>query len=1151
MTPLLPAALLLAHVALAAPVWPEVDLPRAPTRLPGVAQPEISLNETTGDGTWRFLLDVPDFRASGIPRPMAARQDFDFAAWASRDWCPIRVPGEPAMQGFDIKANEEYYYRREVRVPDDWAGKRILLRFDGVYSNARVWVGARHVRNHVGGFTTWDCDLTDLVRPGETFTLTVGVADLQGKDVGLWNPEGRPVKNPANASEYAHHNIGGILRDVSLVALPQAYLADLEVETDLDDAFRDATLKARARLNPTAGEATLRLEVLDGDRPLASAEATLSGSAPATLALPVKAPRLWDAEHPHLHTLRATLSQGGKTLQVNEQRIGFRELTFGGRDGTDANKLYVNGRPVRLRGTCRHDVSPLMGRSMTRAEAFAEARAYKEANINFIRTSHYPASEDLLDACDELGIYVEQEAAVCFQGPWAPVHSVYDDYAAQFVEMVERDRSRPSIILWSIANESHYANVGKTLVRNPFADSRDYLRARDPSRPCIFSFPGTGEPADFMDIHSLHYANVMGNMGRKDKPVLHDEYAHIPCYNLAELRRDTNVRNFWGESVHHAWDHIVRDDGALGGALWGGIDDIFYLPPNVPERYLRHSDGPAAGYGEWGSVLDAYLRLKPEAWLTKKAYSPIRLDEKAATLQGDTLTLPAENRFDHTDLAELTVAIAADGAVPRTVPCPALAPRAKGTLTFGGLADAKAVNLRFRTADGIVVEEVNLALAPSAPAPEPTEPAAPPTLVKDADTLTVRLDDGEATFDRATARLRAFVWQGRTLLADGPDLIATGVNLGAWQGRTLTAKTEGNRVLVSIEGSYACDLAVRFDLAFLADGRLEARYTLLSDPPKGAQPSEVGLAFALPGTEAIRWERTAFHSAYPADHIGRPRGVAHRVRPGSDISPDVYGSKPAWPWKDDMRNPFVYAKDDPDDGLATNDFKAMREAIRAYDVLLPGGGALRLRSDGKSQAARVAVSADRMLIDDRDPRVRYSAGWAHYATPADHAGTETYSTRRDAWAELAFEGAGIRVIGAKQANVGLMRILLDGREVATVDTHSDLGSDLKQSVIHTVHGLAPGKHTVRVETAGGHVDCVVVDAFEVLPAEGPRIATRLIVCDGWWYPGLAWGNYCGRRPAFAKGTSGKADLRPLPTAPSGWSEETQPPTQGGSAAKSR
>ncbi len=1123
---------LAAPAALAAPVWPEIHLPPAPTHLPGVAQPEVSLNEASGDGTWSFLLDVPDFRASGIPRPDAGWQDFDFAAWAGRAWRPVKVPGELAMQGFDIKNNEEYYYRRQVTVPADWAGRRILLRFDGVYSNARVWVGSRHVRNHVGGFTTWDCDLTELVRPGEPFTLTVGVADLQAKDVGLWNPEGKPVKNPSNASEYAHHNIGGILRDVALVALSQTHLADIEIETDLDAAFRDATLTVRAALNPTAPKATLRLEVLDGDAVLASAQTDLDGTAPATLALPVKAPRLWDAEHPHLHTLRATLAQDGQTLQVNELPFGFREITFAGRDGTDANKIYVNGRPVRLRGTCRHDVSPTLGRSMTRAEAFAEARAYKEANINFIRTSHYPASEHLLDACDRLGIYVEQEAAVCFQGPWAPVDSVYDDYAAQFVEMVERDRNRPSIILWSIANESHYANVGKKLTRNPFLDARDYLRAHEPTRPVLFSWPNTGAPKGFFDVYSEHYANVMGHMGRKDMPRLHDEYAHIPCYNLAELRRDPNVRNFWGESVWHAWNHIVRDDGALGGALWGGIDDVFYLPANVPERHLRHSDGPVAGYGEWGSVLDAYHRPKPEAWLTKKAYSPIRLDERAATLKDGTLTLPAENRFDHTDLRELTVEVAADGAAPRRLPCPALAPRAKGLLTFQGLPAAKALNLRFRTPDGIVVEEINLAFAPTPAEAIPPEPERPPTVVEGDGTLTVRMAKGEAAFDRASARLRAFVWDGKTLLTGGPDLVATGVPLGAWQGRALTAKVEGNRAHVILEGAYACGLEVRFDLAFLDDGRLDARYTLLSDPPKNANPSEVGLAWRLPGADAVRWERAAFHSAYPADHIGRASGFAPRLRPGCAEAPDRYGVRPAWPWKDDMRNAFVFAADDPNDGLATNDFKAMREAIRTYDVLLPGGGALRVRSDGRSQAARVSVAAERALIDDRDPRVRLSPdGWAHYASGADHAGTETYSTKRGAWAELDFEGAGIRLIGAKQANVGLMRLILDGKEIALVDTHSDLGNDLKQSVIHTVSGLPPGKHTLRVETAGGHADCVVLDAFEILPAEGPRVTARLVVNDGWWYPALAWGNYCGRRPAFAKGASGQTRLAPIVPSP--------------------
>lgn len=1113
---------------LAGTVWPEVDLPRAPKAIPGLEQTEISLNETTGDGTWKFLLDVPDSTKSGIPRPTAAWQDFDFTGWIGRDWRPIRVPGEPAMQGFDIKNNEEYYYRRTVTVPNDWAGKRVLLRFDGVYSNARVWVGSRHVRSHVGGFTTWDCDLTELVRPGEPFTLTVGVADIQGKDKGLWNPEGRPVKNPSNASEYAHHNIGGILRDVSLVALPQTYLADVETSTTLSADYRDAELTMTARTNPTGADATLRVEVLDGKTLLAGGEAALCGGETAKILLPVKAPRLWDAEHPNLYTLRATLLIGGRTVQINEERIGFRALTFGGRNGTDVNKLYVNGRPVRLRGTCRHDVSHDLGRSMTREQAFAEARAYKEANINFIRTSHYPASEDLLDACDELGIYVEQEAAVCFQGPWAPVDSVYADYAAQFVEMVERDRNRACIVIWSIANESHFDNVGKKLIRNPFADARAYLREREPSRPVMFSWPNTGAPKGFFDIYSEHYAHVMGNMGRKDMPRLHDEYAHIACYNLDELRRDPNVRNFWGESVFHAWDHIVRDDGALGGALWGGIDDAFYLPANVPERHQRHSDGAVAGYGEWGSVWDAYHRPKPELWLTKKAYSPLRLFEREAKLEGTRLTVPVENRYDHTCLSELEAIVTPHGASPTRVRLAPLAPRSKGTFVFDVPAGTESVRLRFLERNGHVVEEAELTFAPFQPKALP-EPTTAPTITETAETFAVKMSEGEAIFDRATARLRSYTAQGKSLLLGGPDLVATGVTLGTWKGTMCSAKTEGNRVLVTLEGTYACGLNVRFEIAFLNDGRMETHYTLLSEPPKGAKPREVGLSWPIPSADSVQWERTAFHSAYPEDQIGRPKGTALRVRPGSGKTPDRYGVRPAWPWKDDMRNYFVFAQNDPNDGLATNDFKAMREAIRFYTVALSGGGTLRVDSDGKSQAARVSVSAERMMIDDRDPRVRYSEdGWAPYDSGADYAGTETYSTRRGAWLELPFEGTGIRVIGAKQRNVGLARILVDGREVATIDTHSDLGNELKQSVIHTVEGLPMGRHTLRMETVGGHADCIVADAFEVLTQTGPRLRTQLVVCDGWWYPNLAWGNYTGKAPTLSKRTTGTIRLHPRP-----------------------
>lgn len=238
----------------------------------------------------------------------------------------------------------------------------------------------------------------------------------------------------------------------------------------------------------------------------------------------------------------------------------------------------------------------------------------REQNVNYVRTSHYPPSEEFLAACDELGMYVEEETAVNFQyangpGPWR------DDepwYMNQLAEMIERDRSYPSVIIWSLANESGWRANEEG---DKFRRQLQYVQQEETTRPTKFSYPFLVEDGSTTDIYSAHYIDYTNDMdyhlvtygvSEKDivinysSPVIHDEYAHIACYNIEELERDNNVRNFWGESVYKIWEKIVNTHGALGGALWANIDDIFFLPDGVPERHQQHSIGTAAGYGEWG-----------------------------------------------------------------------------------------------------------------------------------------------------------------------------------------------------------------------------------------------------------------------------------------------------------------------------------------------------------------------------------------------------------------------------------------------------------------------------------------------------------------------------------------------------------------------
>ena len=191
-------------------------------------------------------------------------------------------------------------------------------------------------------------------------------------------------------------------------------------------------------------------------------------------------------------------------------QIGFREIEVVG------NRFLINGKQVKLRGVCRHEIDPLLGRVSTAEYELKDVLLAKEANVNFIRTSHYPPSDNFLNLCDKYGIYVEDETAVCFVGshrtaeyyPGSSESSpdFTDRYLSQLKEMVNNHRNHPSVIIWSIGNENTFGDN--------FKKSYDWVKASDPTRPVIFSYPGlVPDSIKSYDIISMHYPGIDGRYG--------------------------------------------------------------------------------------------------------------------------------------------------------------------------------------------------------------------------------------------------------------------------------------------------------------------------------------------------------------------------------------------------------------------------------------------------------------------------------------------------------------------------------------------------------------------------------------------------------------------------------------------------------------
>lgn len=876
-------------------------------------------------GTWKFSTSTSD-DFSGL-EPTHNLHD-------------IQVPGEWVMQGFQVKVGDSAGYIRTVDIPDHWKGRRVKIRCNGVYSLAELFVNGTDAGEHLGGFTAFETDVTDYIKFGETNTIAMRVTNETLAD------------SVANGSFYAVHQLGGITRDIFLVALPEVNVAMLHTSTSFtDNTYTDACLNTEVTVANESGrnidKLFLKFTLRDSlGNIMELADTTVSAGAlkpdetkNISAVFYVNAPQKWDAEHPYLYTLTCELAEKGKTVTKVSRRVGFRQIEI------DGNRMLINGTPVKLRGVCRHETSPDRGRSLTGNVWERDVDIFRRGNVNYIRTSHYPPDEALLEAADRLGMFVEVEAPFCWSHQSkVPAEKHYDIYVRQHLEMLNQYRSHPSVIIWSLGNES--VN---------FPDYKDAARAVkeiDPTRPRNFSQWGPDADEGTLEITNHHYPGPRGPEIYRDykRPVVFDEFCHMNAYNRLELSADPSLRDMWGEMLDRMWTDMYNSTGVLGGAIWVGIDDTFFLP-----------DGRTVGYGTWGTI-DGWRREKPEYWGMKKAYSPVKISLADKSFDNNRIKLNIENRHMFTDLDECVIRWKSGSQTGEI--SPSIAPRSAGVVEIELPADATQLDISVIGGRGFEVDSYHFEKqAMSADIKQVHREK--PSLKKYDNNFTVKSGDRTFCFDKATGDMTAKIGD-RCLFTAAPSLMIIPLNgegegiqmtgrdqtfapynpiCSDWEVISVDASRSKESVVVTVCGRYR-EAEGSFIYRFYNDGRMTIDYDFAV--LDSISPRQTGIVFTTPSAfNSVSWSRNGYWNVYPDDHIGALDGRANAFNDALPVSglagPD---KRPTWGWSLDQT------------ANGSNLFRSTKRSIRHASISSGDGSlSIHIESDG-SQHLRPWVDKD-------------------------------------------------------------------------------------------------------------------------------------------------------------------------------------------------
>lgn len=531
------------------------------------------------NGDWKFKL---------FAKPELVPAEFIEIDYQDSSWNEIAVPSNWQLQGdtlnkmegaVDDKIDNPIYlnvkypfevnppfvpqdnptgcYRTQFNVSQADLVAQTRVIFDGVNSAFHLWCNGVWIGYSQDSRLPSEFDLSSYLVEG-TNTLAVMVIRWSDgsylEDQDMWW-------------------LSGIFRNVTLLSKPQTQIADVFVTPKLDACFRDGTIDAEITL-ANANNSRVEIQLFDGGDPVSEPKSGQTEnrivdekggwSDKVFLSLTVKEPKHWTAETPNLYRCVVTLrDEKGNIVDVEAYDIGFRNIEI--KDG----QLLVNGKALLIKGVNRHEHEQDNGHAISEASMVADIKLLKQSNFNAVRTAHYPNHPRWYELCDEYGLYLVDEANIETHGMF-PMERLSADpqwaaaYMMRFTSLVERDKNHPSIIIWSLGNESGHGGNHNAM----YAWSKD----RDPSRPV--QYEGGGADSSATDIICPMYARVEQDqpfpavpkwaikkwisLPGEDRPLILCEYAHAMGNSIG--------------SFNKYWEAFRQYPRLQGGFIWDWVD---------------------------------------------------------------------------------------------------------------------------------------------------------------------------------------------------------------------------------------------------------------------------------------------------------------------------------------------------------------------------------------------------------------------------------------------------------------------------------------------------------------------------------------------------------------------------------------------------